>query len=126
MINKQLAFTTLDTFADSRVALIQGMKDAGCTLETARDVVIEWACDKMKVGAKGYRTTETGKVVLVSTLKQSSSIRTVVNDVMLMLKGTTRRQQAQGSPKTDPVQAMIKAMLKLTPAQQRAVIKAIA
>ena len=126
MTNKAQAFKALDTFANSRVALIQALKDAGYTLETSRDIVIEWACDKMKVGAKGYRTTDTGKVVLVSTLKESSSIRTVVNDVMLMIKGTTRRAQAQGSAKTDPVQAMIKAMLKLTPAQQRAVIKAIA
>lgn len=126
MTNKAQAFATLDTFANSRVALIQGMKDAGYTLETARDVVIEWACNKVGVGDKGYRTTESGKVVLVSTLKQSSTIRTVVNDVMLMMAGTTRRQAAQGSAKTDPVDAIIRAYGKLTPAQKRAVIKAIA
>jgi predicted nucleic acid-binding Zn ribbon protein len=131
MTNKAKAFATLDTFADSRVALIQGMKDAGyTTLEACKPIVIEWACNKVGVGEKGYRTTESGKVVLISTLKQSSSIRTSVNDVMLMLQGTTRRKAAKSSnktsDKTDPVEAVIKAMLQLTPAQRRAVIKAVA
>lgn len=126
MTNKAKAFAALNTFASSRVKLIEEMRDAGyTTLEECKPIVIEWACDKMGVGEKGYRTTESGKVVLISTLKQSSSIRTVVNDVMLMLQGTTRRQAAQSSNKTDPVEAVIKAFGKLTPAQKRAVIKAI-
>src|SRR5512137_1181745 len=64
MANKAQAFITLNTFADSRVALIQGMKDAGYkTIEACRPIVIEWACSK--TGAE-YRETKGGKVVLVS------------------------------------------------------------
>lgn len=132
MQDKAKAFIALNTFADSRVALIQSMKDAGyATLEACRPVVIEWACDKVGVGAKGYRTTESGKVVLVSTLKQSSSIRTVVNDVMLMLQGTTRRQAAKTneSHKTEPrdqAAILAAAFLKMDKAEQRRFLKLIA
>ena len=63
--------------------------------------------------------------MLVSTIKQASSIRGIVRDMMLMLSGSSRRKAAQGSAKTDPVQAVIKAMLALTPAQRKAVIKAM-
>ena len=125
MTNKAQAFKTLNTFADSRTALIQGMHDAGYTLETARDVVIEWACDKMQAGKKGYNVSKGGKVMLNSNHAQYETIKTIVRDVMLMLQGTTRHA-TQGSSKTDPVEALLKAYGKLTPAQQRAVIKAIA
>lgn len=126
MTNKAQAFQVLNTFADSRVALIQGMKDAGYTLETARDVVIEWACEKMKAGAKGYNVSKSGKVMLNSNHAQYETIKTIVRDVMHMMAGTTRHAKTKTSNKTDPVEAMIKSMLKLTPAQRRAVIKAIA
>ena len=119
-INKTKAFKTLNTFADSRVALIQGMHDAGCTLETARDVVIEWACGK--TGA-AFNVSKSGKVMLDSSHAKYETTKTVVRDIMLMMQGTTRHAT---SAKTDPVDAIIRAYGKLTPAQQRAVIKAIA
>lgn len=126
MTNKAQAFKTLNTFADSRTALIQGMHDAGYTLETARDVVIEWACDKMQAGAKGYNVSKSGKVMLNSSHAQYETIKTIVRDVMHMMAGTTRHAVTKTSNKTDPVEALLKAYAKLTPAQQRAVIKAIA
>ena len=122
--NKAMAFATLNTFADSRVALIKGMRDAGYTLETARGVVIEWACDKVGSGAKGYKVNEeTGKVTLVSSHAKYETTKTVVRDVMLMLAGTTRRESSTRK-EVDPVAQALKALAKLTPAQLRKVLAA--
>ena len=118
MANKAKAFNTLNTFADSRVALIQGMKDAGyATIEACRPIVIEWACSK--TGAE-YRETKAGKMVLVSGHAKYEAAKTSVRDIMHMLEGTTRRQasSAKKEPK-DPVAELIAKFAKLTPAQQR-------
>ena len=118
MANKAQAFTVLNTFADSRVALIQGMRDAGYkTIEACRPIVIEWACEK--TGAE-YRETKAGKVVLVSDHPKYEGAKTTVRDVMHMIEGTTRRQasSAKKEPK-DPVAELLEKFSKLTPAQQR-------
>lgn len=123
-INKTAAFNTLNTFADSRVALIQGMKDAGYTLETARGVVIEWACDKVKSGKAGFKVNdETGKITLVSGHAKYEKAKTTVRDVMLMLAGTTRRASS-AKKEADPVAIALKALAALTPAQLRKVLAA--
>ena len=124
MANKAQAFTVLNTFADSRVALIQGMKDAGyATIEACRPIVIEWACEK--TGAE-YRETKAGKVVLVSDHPKYEGAKTVVRDVMHMIEGTTRRQasSAKKEPK-DAVAKILEAFAKLTPAEQRKALKAM-
>ncbi len=124
MANKAQAFTVLNTFADSRVALIQGMKDAGYkTLEACRPIVIEWACEK--TGAE-YRETKAGKVVLVSDHPKYEGAKTVVRDMMHMIEGTTRRQasSAKKEPK-DAVAKILEAFNKLTPAEQRKALKAM-
>ena len=124
MANKAQAFTVLNTFADSRVALIQGMKDAGYkTLEACRPIVIEWACEK--TGAE-YRETKAGKVVLVSDHPKYEGAKTVVRDVMHMIEGTTRRQASSAKKEpADPVAELLKAFAKLTPAEQRKALKAM-
>ena len=117
MANKAQAFNTLNTFADSRVALIQGMKDAGYkTIEACRPIVIEWACEK--TGAE-YRETKGGKVVLVSDHPKYEGAKTTVRDVMHMLEGTTRRASSAKKEPKDPVAELIAKFSKLTPAQQR-------
>ena len=122
MTNKAQAFKALNTFAASRVKLIESMQAAGyATLEACRPVVIEWACEK--TGAE-FKVSKGGKVMLDSSHARYEAAKTTVRDVMLMLQGTTRHA-TQTSAKTDPVEAVIKAMLKLTPAQRRAVIKAM-
>ena len=79
MSNKAKAFNTLNTFADSRVKLIQGMKDAGyATVEECRPIVIEWAC--LKTGAE-YRETKAGKIVLVSDHPKYEGAKTTVRDM---------------------------------------------
>ena len=120
-VNKIAAFATLNKFATARVQLIQGLKDAGYTLETARGVVIEWACEK--TGA-AFNVKESGKVTLDSGHKKYEAAKTVVRDVMLMLAGTTRRK-ASAVKEADPVAAAIKALAKLTPAQLKKVLAAL-
>ena len=117
MSNKVKAFSTLDTFADSRVKLIKGMQDAGyATLEACRPIVIEWACGK--TGAE-YRETKAGKIVLVSDHPKYEGAKTTVRDIMLMIEGTTRRASSGKKEPVDPVAKIIEAFGKLTPAQQR-------
>lgn len=117
MTNKANAFKTLNTFADSRVKLIQGMHDAGyTTVEACRPVVIEWACGK--TGAE-YRETKAGKIVLVSDHPKYEGAKTTVRDMMHMIEGTTRRASSAKKEPADPVAKIIKAFGKLTPAQQR-------
>ena len=124
MANKAQAFTTLNTFADSRVELIKGMKDAGyATIEECRPIVIEWACEK--TGAE-YRETKAGKVVLVSDHPKYEGAKTVVRDVMHMIEGTTRRQASSAKKEPeDAVAKILKAFAKLTPAEQRKALKAM-
>jgi len=122
MTNKAQAFTALNTFADSRTALIQGMQAAGYkTLETCKPVVIEWAC--AKTGAE-YRETKAGKVVLVTDHAKYESAKSVVRDVMLMLQGTTRHATRESARKeNDPITALAAKLAKLSAADQRKVLK---
>ena len=123
--NETQAFQVLDTFADSRVTLIKGMKEAGyATLEECEPIVIKWAC--AKTGAK-WDTNNSGKIIMVSSHPKVNSAKTVKRDIMLMLKGTTRRADSNGRTEpTDKVAKTIAAFKKLTPAQQRKVLKALA
>jgi hypothetical protein len=123
MTNKAKAFSTLNTFADSRVKLIQGMKDAGYeTLEACRPIVIEWACEK--TGAE-FRETKAGKVVLVSDHPKYEGAKTTVRDVMHMIEGTTRRASSAKKEADDPVAKIIKAFNKLSAADQKRALKVL-
>lgn len=121
-LNKTAAFKALDTFASSRVKLIQSLHDAGYTLETARNVVIEWAC--AKTGAEFRWNKAETKAMLVTSSTNYEGAKTVVRDVMLMLQGTTRRESS-GATEKDPVEQAIKALSKLTPAQLKKVLAAV-
>jgi hypothetical protein len=125
--NETQAFQVLDTFADSRVTLIKGMKEAGyTTLEECEPIVIKWAC--AKTGAK-WDTNNSGKVIMVSSHPKVNSAKTVKRDIMLMLKGTTRREATPSHGRTEPadnVSKIIDAFNKLTPAEKRKVLKALA
>lgn len=120
-LNKAAAFKTLNRFADSRVQLIEGMKAAGYTLETARGVVIEWACGK--TGADFKTNEKSGKVTLDSGHAKYEAAKTTVRDVMLMLAGTTRRASSARKA-VDHVAVAMKALAALTPAQLRKVLAA--
>ena len=123
MSNKSKAFATLNTFADSRIELIKGMRDAGyTTLEACKPIVIEWACDK--TGAE-FRETKAGKVVLVSDHPKYEGAKTTVRDIMLMIEGTTRRASSAKKEPLDPVAKIIEAFGKLSAADQRKALKAL-
>ena len=104
-MNKKAAFKALDTFANSRVQLIQSMIDAGYpTIEDCRPVVIEWACTK--TGAE-YRIAESSGIAkLVSSHPKYEAAKTTVRDIMLMLQGTTRHAE---SKRTEPTKVRISA-----------------
>jgi hypothetical protein len=122
MTNKAKAFSTLDTFADSRVELIAGMKKAGyATVEACRPIVIEWACAKMEVGEAGFKVHDvSGKVSLITKHPKYETTKTVVRDMMHMIEGTKRvNKKSSGKKEDDPVAKIIEAFGKLTPAQQR-------
>lgn len=124
--NETQAFIVLDTFADSRVTLIQGMKDAGyATLEQCEPIVIKWACEK--TGATWQ--VKAGKVRFVSTHAKYNTAKTVKNDIIHMLKGTTRRKALASNGKKEPadkVAEIIEAFKKLSATEQRKVLKALA
>ena len=122
MTNKANAFKTLDTFANSRVDLIKGMRDAGyTTVEACRPIVIEWACEKMEVGEAGFKVHDvSGKVSLITKHPKYETTKTVVRDMMHMIEGTKRTNKKSSAKKEDdPVAKIIEAFGKLTPAQQR-------
>jgi len=99
--DKALAFVALDTFANSRVALIRDMRAAGYrTVEDARPIVIEWAC--AKTGAT-FNVSTAGKVMLDSKHARYEAAKTTARDIMAMLEGTTRREKAARNAKTEPV-----------------------
>ena len=127
MTNKAKAFSTLDTFADSRVELIAGMKKAGyATVEACRPIVIEWACEKMGVGKEGFKVHDvSGKVSLITKHPKYETTKTVVRDMMHMIEGTTRRASSAKKEPLDPVAKIIEAFNKLTPAEQRKALKAL-
>ena len=127
MTNKAKAFNTLNTFADSRVKLIAGMRDAGyTTVEACRPIVIEWACEKMGVGKEGFKVHDvSGKVSLITKHPKYETTKTVVRDMMHMIEGTTRRASSAKKEPLDPVAKIIEAFNKLTPAEQRKALKAL-
>ena len=123
-VNKALAFTTLTKFSKARVELIKGLRDAGYTLESARPVIIEWACDRAGIGAKGYNVSKAGKVTMNTKAQKFESVKTVVRDVTLMLRGTTRRA-VSGKSEPDLVAVAVRAFGKLTAAQKRKFLASI-
>ena len=124
MTNKAKAFSTLNTFADSRIELIKGMRDAGyATVEACRPIVIEWACKK--TGAEYRENKAKTKIMLVTDHPKYEGAKTVVRDIMLMIEGTTRRASSAKKEPLDPVAKIIEAFNKLTPAEQRKALKAL-
>jgi len=127
--NKTAAFNALNTFAGSRVQLIQDLKDAGYTLETARDVVIEWACSKT---GGSFTVKANGAVKMDSSHKAYNTTKCVVRDMMLMIQGTSRHAQVKAKTehaktepkaKVDRVAQIAKEAKSLTPADKLRLIK---
>lgn len=124
MSNKAQAFTVLNTFADSRVKLIQGMKDAGyTTLEACRPIVIEWACEK--TGATYRENKDKTKLMLVTDHPKYEGAKTTVRDIMHMIAGTKRGASSAKKEPKDAVAKIIEAFNKLSESEKRKALKAM-
>jgi hypothetical protein len=119
-INKPQAFKALDTFAGARVTLIADLKAAGCTLETARDIVIEWACTKTK---GTFTVKANGAVKLDSSHAKYNTTKCIVRDMMLNIQGTTRRVVQAKTEPVDVVAKLAKQAASLSAADKRRLIK---
>ena len=120
--NKTAAFKALDKFANARVQLIAELHKAGYTLEAARGVVIEWACEKCQAA---FNVSKGGKVMLDSSHENYEKAKTTVRDVMLMLQGTTRREVHAKHEPVDPVAKLAEKFKALSKAEQRRFLKSI-
>jgi hypothetical protein len=117
--NKTKAFSALNAFASSRVKLIEALHSAGYTVETARDVVIEWACEK--TGA-AFSVKANGAVKLDSSHAKYETAKTVVRDVMHMINGTTRRASS-AKKETDVVAQLAAKVSSLSAADKKRLFK---
>lgn len=116
MQNKTALFAALNTFAASRVLLIEQVIDAGYpTSEAARPAIMEWVSEKTGVAIK---VQGSGRVVFDNDT--TGAARQSLRDVMLMLEGSSRREAAKASPKVSRKAA------PLTKAQKEAVAALIA
>ena len=116
MANKQALFTALNTFAASRVLLIEQVIAAGYpTSEAARPAIMEWVSEKTGVAIK---VQGAGRVVFDNDT--TGAARQSLRDVMLMLEGTSRRDAAKASPQVSRKAA------PLTAAQKAAVAALVA
>ena len=65
-----------------------------------------------------------GAVKLVSSHPKYETAKTVVRDMMLMLEGTTRREQAaSGNQETDAVAKLAEKFANLTKAEQKRFVR---
>lgn len=122
-VNKTKAFAALNKFATARVQLIDALHAAGYTLESARGVVIEWACDKCDAT---FNVSKSGKVMLDSSHANYERAKTTVRDVMLMVQGTTRRAESAKTEPTDEVARLAKKIKSLSAAERRRLLALIA
>ena len=124
-LNKAAAFKALDKFASARIGLIEAMRDAGyTTLELAKPVVFEWV--SAKTGCPFRIAESSGLPKWDTSHKKYEGAKKAANDILLMLQGTTRRAASNARKEVDPVAQAVKAFDKLTAAQKRAFLKAIA
>ena len=90
------------------------------TPEAQRPYLIRAVCEY--TGAS-FSESATGKLMLNSKDKNYEWAKTRLRDIMLALRGEKRVNASSG--KADPVDALVKKFEALTPAQRRAVLKAV-
>ena len=121
--NKTAAFKALDTFASSRVQLIESLRDAGYkTAEAAREIVIEYVSERTGVPFKVAASS--GKIMLDTKHAKYEGAKTAVRDLMLMIEGKTRATSS-AKKEADHLDAALRAFDKLSNAERRAFLKKI-
>ena len=128
MQNKTALFAALNTFAASRVLLIEQVIAAGYpTSEAARPAIMEWVSEKTGVAIK---TQGSGRVVFDNDT--TGAARQSLRDVMLMLEGSSRREAAaspkvsrKAAPLTKAQKAAIAALLEAFGGDRKAARSAV-
>ena len=96
------------------------------TPEVQRPYVIKAVCEALTAG-KGWSESSTGKVMLDTKFERSEFLKTRVRDVMNALKGETRTSASSGkSEPADAVEKLLSAFNKMSKAEQKKFLKAVA
>jgi hypothetical protein len=88
--DKTAGFVALEKVSTLKTNCIEELRRAGYTHENARPLIVEWLYSK-PVNKDSFRINKSGKLVVIEKSPRSSAIKTTIRDLMLMLKGTTRR-----------------------------------
>lgn len=95
------------------------------TADTQRPYVIVAVCEALTNG-KGYSKSSTGKVMLDSKHARYEFLKTRVRDVMNALKGETRTTSSGKTEPADAVAKLLAAFNKMSAAEQKKFLKAVA
>lgn len=95
------------------------------TPETQRPYVIVAVCTALTAG-EGYSKSSEGKVMLDSKHARYEFLKTRVRDVMNALKGETRTSSSGKKEQADAVEKLLAAFNKMSKAEQKRFLKAVA
>jgi hypothetical protein len=95
------------------------------TPELQRPYVIKAVCEAL-TGGKGWNESSTGKVMLDSKHARYEFLNTRVRDVMNALKGEKRTASSGKSEPVDAVAKLVSAFNKMSKAEQKKFLKAVA
>ena len=118
--------TIVSKFLTQQDDLLIGMHALGLdTPELQRPYVIKAVCEAL-TGGKGWNESGTGKIMLDTKHARFEFLKTRVRDVMNGLKGESRTSSSAKKEPEDNVSKLAKAFAKLSKAEQKAFLKAIA
>lgn len=113
-------------YLDQQDNLLIEMHSLGLdTAELQRPYVIKAVCEALTAG-EGWNESAQGKVMLDTKHKRYEFLKTRVRDVMNALKGETRTSSNSKHEPADPVEKLLKQFGKMTKAEQKRFLKAIA
>jgi len=119
-VNKLVA-----TFLSAQDDFVIGMHAEGLDVASIqRPAVIVAVCEALANG-KGYSKSSEGKPMLDSKHPQYEFLKTRVRDTMAALKGETRTTSS-GKKEIDAVEKLMKEFNKMSKAEQKRFLKAIA
>lgn len=95
------------------------------TPELQRPYVIKAVCEALTEG-KGWNESSTGKIMLDSKHARYEFLNTRVRDVMNALKGEKRTTSSGKSEPADAVSKLLAAFNKMSKAEQKKFLKAVA
>lgn len=113
-------------YLDQQDNLLIEMHSLGLdTAELQRPYVIKAVCEALTAG-EGWNESAQGKVMLDTKHKRYEFLKTRVRDVMNALKGETRTSSNSKREPIDAVERLVKQFGKMTKAEQKRFLKAVA